>query len=87
MTTAQYGDNCMSQRKVYGWVERFKWERKSAAAAAAAAADDDDYMVCVLDGQTVTRVQVKEQIYQRIRDNRRISNDGTASQMSGARMS
>jgi len=29
--TVQYGDNCVNQREVYGWVERFKGGRTSVA--------------------------------------------------------
>jgi hypothetical protein len=62
--TVQYGDNCMSQRKVYERVERFGgggWRSVD---------DDDDARSG--GSLTVTCVEVKERIDQRIRDNRRM---------------
>jgi hypothetical protein len=65
--TVQYGDICMSQREVYGWMERFRRGRTIADA-------------CSGRTWTVTRDEVK--IYQRIRENRRISINEIASEMS-----
>jgi hypothetical protein len=62
--TVRYGDNCVSQRKVYGWVERFKGGLMSV----------DGDARCGWPSN-VTHVEVMEQIYQRIQDNRIISID------------
>jgi hypothetical protein len=59
----------MSQRKVYEWVEILKGGRKSVDASSGRLS-------------TATCVEVKEQNDYRVRDNRRISVDETASDMS-----
>jgi hypothetical protein len=66
--------NCIivRQRKVYDWVERFQGGREIV----------DDYDARSAGTSTVTRVEFKEDIYKRIRDNLRISNDETASEIS-----
>jgi hypothetical protein len=61
--TAMYGDNCMSQRKTCAWVERLKLWRTNV---------DDARSEWRL---TITYVEVKKEIDQRIRDNLRIITD------------
>jgi hypothetical protein len=60
--TFRYGNNCMNKKKVYEWVERFIGGRISFV--------DDSCPGCA---STVTCVEVNEQIYQHIWNNRRIS--------------
>jgi hypothetical protein len=69
--TIQYGENCMGQKKLYEWAERVKggWTVQP---------------MILHSGRSsiVTRVEVKEQNDQRIRDNRRVRIDKTSSEMS-----
>ena len=63
----QYGDSCLCQRKVYEWVERFKNGRDNVS-------DEKRSGRPVI----VATETVKQQIEQRIRDNRRVTIDEIA---------
>jgi len=63
----QYGDSCLSQGRVYEWVERFQNGRQNAS-------DEHRRRRKV----SVTTETVKQQIEQRIRDYRRVSIDEIA---------
>jgi hypothetical protein len=68
--TLQCGSNYISQENVYEWMERFEEWRTN-----------DRYTRSEWP-PTITRVEVKELIDQRIRDNRTINTYGTAFEIS-----
>jgi len=60
--TVQYGDSCLSQRRVYEWVERFQNGRQNVS--------DEQRSGRPVSVATET---VKQQIEQQIRDYRRVT--------------